>query len=99
MLADNEETEGTKKILIAKKFLLEKRILTKVIENLGYDYDILDDMSQLESKIASGAYDIVFTDAELVTDTLKAAAGDTVAIITDSKEKEQIEAAIKSHRG
>ncbi len=99
MLADNEETEGTKKILIAKKFLLEKRILTKVIENLGYDYDILDDMSQLESKIASGAYDIVFTDAELVTDALKAAAGDTVAIITDSKEKEQIEAAIKSHRG
>ncbi len=92
--AGNEE----KKILVAKKFLLERRILTKVIENLGYDYDIVEDMSQLESKVASGAYDILFADEELVTDALKQAAGN-VAIVTDSKEKEQIEAAIKSHRG
>ena len=55
-------------------------------------------MSQLESKLASGAYDILFADAEIVTDALRAAAPD-VAIVTDSKEKEQIEAAIKSHRG
>ncbi len=98
MIEDTSAGNEEKKILVAKKFLLERRILTKVIENLGYDYDIVEDMSQLESKVASGAYDILFADEELVTDALRQAAGD-VAIVTDSKEKEQIEAAIKSHRG
>jgi len=98
MVEDDSANREEKKILVAKKFLLERRVLTKVIENLGYDYDIVEDMSQLKSKVASGAYDILFTDEELVTDALRKAAGD-VAIVTDSKEKEQIEAAIKSHRG
>jgi len=87
-----------KKILIAKKFLLERRVLTKVIENLGYDYEIVEDMDTLEEKLAIGNYDILFTDADLVTDTLKAKA-DGIKIVTDSTEKEQIETIINSHRG
>jgi signal transduction histidine kinase/DNA-binding response OmpR family regulator len=87
-----------KKILIAKKFLLERRVLTKVIENLGYDYDIVEDMDTLESKLATGEYDILFTDTELATDTLKANAAD-IEIITDSSVKDEIEAIIKKHRG
>jgi DNA-binding response OmpR family regulator len=35
MLHDTNDQE--KKILVAKKFLLERRILTKVLDNLGYD--------------------------------------------------------------
>ena len=99
---DNEEisiqTPSSKKILIAKKFLLERRVLTKVIENLGYDYEIVEDMDTLEGKLASGNYDILFTDADLVTDALKAKA-DGIEIVTDSTEKEQIETIINSHRG
>ncbi len=91
-------TSGEKKILIAKKFLLERRVLTKVIENLGYDYDIVEDMDTLDTKLASGDYDILFTDAELVTDALKTKA-DGIEIVTDSTEKEQIESIINSHRG
>ncbi len=96
-----EEQNGQdtqKKILIAKKFLLERRVLTKVIENLGYDYDIVENMSLLGEKLASGQYDILFADPALVTDEIKAAAGDVV-IITDAKDKNDIEIAIKTHRG
>jgi signal transduction histidine kinase/DNA-binding response OmpR family regulator len=87
-----------KKILIAKKFLLERRILTKVIENLGYDYDIVEDMNTLDEKISSGNYDILFTDAELATDALKAKA-DGIEIVTVSNDKDEIEHMIKAHRG
>jgi CheY-like chemotaxis protein len=95
--AANTPKEG-KKILIAKKFLLERRVLTKVIENLGYDYEIVEKMELLEEKVQSGAYDILFADESLVTDSLKEKAGD-VAIITESKDKNDIESAIKKYRG
>ena len=35
-----------KKILIAKKFLIERRVLEKVLDNLNYAYDAIDDMDQ-----------------------------------------------------
>jgi len=93
-----ETPDDNKKILIAKKFLLERRVLTKVIENLGYDYDIVEDMNLLEEKLASGKYDILFADPSLVTDELKEKAGE-IAIITDSNDKNEIETVIKMHRG
>jgi len=92
------ETVENKKILIAKKFLLERRVLTKVIENLGYDYDIVEDMDTLEEKLAQGSYDILFTDAELVTDTLRSKA-EGIEIVTVSNDKDEIERIIKAHRG
>jgi hypothetical protein len=55
-------------------------------------------MDTLESKLATGEYDILFTDTELATDTLKANAAD-IEIITDSSVKDEIEAIIKKHRG
>jgi len=91
-------SDDKKKILVAKKFLLERRVLTKVIENLGYDYDIVEDMSLLEEKLASGKYDILFADSSLVTDELREKAGE-IAIITDSNDKNEIETVIKTHRG
>ncbi len=62
----NEE----KKILIAKKFILSRRVLEKVLENLGYTYDVLEDVSTLEGTLEIGDYDIVFTDAKLVSPTI-----------------------------
>lgn len=77
------ETQKGKKILIAKKFVLARRILAKVLENLGHDYDILDDMHMLESKLASGDYDMLFTDTDLVTESISQSNGN-VAIISSS---------------
>lgn len=59
-----------KKILLAKKFLLEKRVLAKVFDNLKYEYDILSDMNILESKLQSDDYDIVFADIDLINDSI-----------------------------
>ena len=95
---DTESKESSnldKKILVAKKFLLERRVLTKVLENLGYDYDIVEDMGELESKLASGIYDILFTDPELANDIKS----EGIAVVTASKDKDEIESAIKAHRG
>jgi CheY-like chemotaxis protein len=87
-----------KKILIAKKFLIEKRVLSKVLENLGFDYKILEDTDKIENELASADYDVLFTDKELVTDTLSKS-DDNLAIITSVNSKEEIEALINAHRG
>ena len=87
-----------KKILIAKKFLIEKRVLTKVIENLGFDHKILDDTALIENELASGNYDVLFTDKELVTESISKS-DDNLAIITSVNSKEEIEALINAHRG
>ena len=71
------------KILIAKKLLLTRKVLAKVLENLGHDYDILDDMDMLESRLASGEYDILFTDTDLVTESISQS-NENVAIISSS---------------
>jgi serine protease inhibitor ecotin len=84
--------------LIAKKFILEKRVLSKVLDNLGYDYEILDDIEALSSKIASGKYDIVFTDEDLIDESISRN-NDKLAIITSVNSKEEIESLIKKHRG
>jgi len=87
-----------KKILIAKKFLLERRVLTKIIENLGHDYEVLDSVDLLEKELASGAYDILFTDSDLITDNISKSY-DYLAIITSNKTKEEIEILFKKQRG
>jgi len=91
-------TSSEKKILIAKKFLLESRVLTKVIENLGYEYETLGNVDLLESELSSGIYDILFTDTDLITEDIKQS-NDNLTIITSESSKEAIEDLIKKHRG
>ena len=102
---DDEETDvialdttaveiPSNKILIAKKTLLERRILTKVLENLGYDYTILESMDLLEEKVKSGHYNILFADAGLPTDTI-AKYDNSLTIVTTSKTKEEIDTLIQ----
>jgi len=81
--ADLIKTQENKKILIAKKFLLARRVLAKVLENLGHDYDVLDDTSMLESTLASGNHDLVFIDTDLVTEKISQSHGN-IAIISSS---------------
>lgn len=93
------EQSEEKKILIAKKFLLERRVLAKVLENLGYDYKILEDISTLENELASGEYDILFSDADLITENISSQTNDDLVIITSENSKENIQDIIKKHRG
>jgi len=96
--APNNNISSEKKILIAKKFLLEKRVLSKVISILEYDYDVLDNVDQLTDKLSSDAYDILFSDADLITEEISQD-HDNLAIITSEKSKEEIADLIKKYRG
>jgi len=95
-LAINTSTE--KKILIAKKFLLDGKVLSKVIKNLGYEYKILDDVDLLEDELALGTYDILFSDTNLMTEHIRQS-NDNLAIITAANSKEEINNLITEHRG
>ena len=64
------EAVKAKKVLIAKKFLLSRKILSKVLDNLGHDYLILDDINALHETLASGEYDLLFADSNLITETI-----------------------------
>jgi CheY-like chemotaxis protein len=85
--------DNEKKILIAKKLILARRVLSKVIDNLGYTYDILDDMSTLESKLASNEYDILFTDVKLITEGISSS-NENIAIITSCDTRNHDEASV-----
>jgi len=86
--------ETNKKILIAKKFLLSRRILAKVVENLGYDHDLLSDMNTLEEKLASGEYDILFADSDLLTESIRQS-NENIAIISSDNSSDPQEVAVK----
>ncbi|MGC9350729.1 MAG: ATP-binding protein [Sulfurovum sp.] len=90
--------ESGKKILIAKKFLLESRVLKAVLDNLGHECKVLDDLGALHSELASGKYDIVFTDEDMVTDEISNIS-DNIAIITTQNSKKEIENIIQKSRG
>ncbi|HHE05688.1 MAG TPA: response regulator, partial [Epsilonproteobacteria bacterium] len=97
-LEEKATEESAKKILIAKKFLLERRVLVKVIENLGYPYESLESLENFESKLASDNYDIVFADADLLTKNISQL-HNNLDIITTRKSKEEIENLIRKQRG
>jgi len=105
--------EIPKKILIAKKFLLAKRVLSKVLDNLSYEYELLEENTSLGDALKSDKYDIIFSDVELITEEISNS-NKNIAIITPensnisitihkgesiSTDKEDIENIIKKYRG
>ncbi len=79
-LVIEESVAEDKKILVAKKLLLTRRVLAKVLDNLGEEYDILEDVESLEETLASNKYDLVFADIDLITDNI-AQSNESIAII------------------
>jgi len=51
-------------ILIAKKNPLESRILSKVINNMGYNIEIVQNINQIESLIQNRDYDMLLIDKD-----------------------------------
>ena len=95
---ENQHDDKPKKILIAKKFLLERRILIKVLDNLGYSYDSLENLETLREEIASEKYDIIFTDSHLLPENISQLQ-EEITIVTGNKTKEDIETIIIKKRG
>lgn len=73
---------------------MSRRVLAKVISNLGYDYDALDNVDDLEDALASGMYDVVLTDVKLVTEHISNAYAN-IAIISscDTKTSQEVDVA------
>ncbi len=61
----DEEIKEDKIILIAKKNPLEGQILSKVLSNLGYKIEMINNISTLQKKIQDKRYDILLIDKEL----------------------------------
>jgi ACT domain-containing protein len=78
--------------------LLERRVLAKVLDNLGYDYTSIDDMDHFAEEVASGKYDILFVDQDIVTDEISNIAQNMV-IISTQKSKDEIQNIIEESRG
>ncbi|MBD3788778.1 MAG: nitrate- and nitrite sensing domain-containing protein [Campylobacterales bacterium] len=96
---DKEEMPKDKKLLIAKEFILERRILEKMLENLGIDYNVLEDLGTLDASLATGNYDILLTDDSLLSDDIKNKYSANIGIITIGKTKEEIQDQINKYRG
>jgi DNA-binding NtrC family response regulator len=92
------ELPAEKNILIAKRFLIEKRVLEKVLANLGYDYTTLENTEQINEELKTGKYDIVFADEDLISDDISQSYSN-LAIITASNSKDEIDTLIKKYRG
>ena len=95
---ENKNDDKPKKILIAKKFLLERRILIKVLDNLGYNYNSLENLETLTEEISSEKYDIIFTDSHLLSENISQL-HEEITIVTGNKTKEDIETIISKKRG
>jgi len=90
-MPSEDASDTVKKILIAKTLQLSRRVLAKVLENLGYDYDILEDIDTLEEKLASNHYDILFSDVKLVSEGISNS-HENIAIISscDTKNPQEV---------
>lgn len=89
----DSNTDNNKKILIAKKFVLSRRVLAKVLTNIGYEYDVLEELSTLENKLSSDEYDILFTDVKLVSEDISHSY-ENIAIISSCDTKNPQEVAV-----
>jgi signal transduction histidine kinase/CheY-like chemotaxis protein len=51
-------------ILVAKKSPFETKLFTKILDNLGYTYEVANSPDELNEKIKNGAYKLLFFDRE-----------------------------------
>ena len=73
-----------KKVLIAKKFLLERRVLGKLFDSLSVSYETLTDVKKVEENLSSGEYDIAFIDAALITESISSSYEDIAIIVAET---------------
>ncbi|RUM75942.1 MAG: hypothetical protein DSZ12_02710, partial [Sulfurovum sp.] len=85
------------KILVGKKFALEQKILTKILDNLGYTYTPVNNKDDLHYALRSNEYGIIFTDNDFLDNELLQAFKH-LSIITARQSKDQIKHSIETQR-
>ena len=80
-VSKNSAPKVGKSILIAKRGLLEGRILATIIKNSGVKFDIQTDLSLLDNAISTKNYDILFTDVDLLSDVIREQKGELAVIL------------------
>ena len=79
--AEKEELSKPK-ILIAKKFPLSNKILSTLMAAIGFEYDTIENGSNLLDAIKSKKYDIVFTDEDFLnSDVINAIKENSINIV------------------
>ena len=58
-------------ILLAKKSPFETKLFTKILSSLGYTYEVIDNIDELQKKIEEGSYKLILFDKEAETLDLK----------------------------
>ena len=58
-------------ILVAKETAFGTKLLKKLLDSIGYEYDIAQDKKELNRKLLTGHYDIILTDEKMVNGIMK----------------------------
>ncbi len=61
---EQKDVQYTADILVAKKSPFETKLFTKLLDSLGYTYDIANRPDELNEKIKNGAYKLILFDKE-----------------------------------
>ncbi len=88
---DDAVSISDKKVLVARQMPFSRKLLSKLLNSVSYDNDIVDDKDHLDSIIESGKYDIVFVDESMVTDKLKSCARNGECTVIFTSEPKQID--------
>lgn len=67
---ETKEVITNKKILISMALSLENRIFAKMLEGMGYAYDVLEKTEEIYKKIVTEQYDILLTHTTLLTEEI-----------------------------
>ncbi len=66
---NKSKSEGV--ILVAKESAFGAKLLTKLLDSIGYKYDIANDKKEINRKLLTGHYDIILTDEKMVNGIMK----------------------------
>ncbi len=58
-------------ILVAKESVFSSKLLSKLLDSIGYDYDVADGKKDVNRKLLTGHYDIILTDEKMVNGIVK----------------------------
>jgi len=79
------------KILLAKESSFGNKLLSKFLDSLGYEYDIINDSKELNKKLLTEHYDIIITDEKMVNGIIKNYVKNRGATLVFAKELENPE--------
>jgi len=79
------------KILLAKESSFGNKLLSKFLDSLGYEYDIVNDSKELNKKFLTAHYDIIITDEKMVNGIMRNYVKNRGATLIFAKELENPE--------